>query len=141
MKYLATISVFLVHILCFGQTRTLNDYIRLANENSPLIRGYQSQIFSLQLDSAILRASLRTQVNFISNELYAPTIAGYGYDPAITNVANVSGLVQATRSFLPRGYLASQLRSIGLQAQSLQDTIQLSLRDLTRAITDQYITA
>src|SRR5438105_1943875 len=36
---------------------------------------------------------------------------------------------------------ADVLSSIGLQAQSLQDTIQLSLRDLTRVITDQYITA
>ncbi|MFL5788554.1 MAG: TolC family protein [Flavisolibacter sp.] len=125
----------------FNQSRSLNDYIQQARLSSPLIRGFRSQILSFQLDSLILRASLRTQVNFLSNDMYAPNIAGYGYDPAITNVANLSALVQATHNILPPGYAAAQLRAIGLQSQSLRDTILLSIRDLTRTMTDQYITA
>src|SRR5437763_3688098 len=113
MKYLFSFLVILTHIFCSGQSRSLDDYIFQAKESSPLIRGLQSQILSFQLDSLILRASLRMQVNFLSNNMYAPTIAGYGYDPAISNIANVSALVQASKSFLPQGYAAAQLRAIG----------------------------
>jgi outer membrane protein TolC len=141
MKYIIAIFLFSVSSYCFSQKRSLNDYIEQAKATSPLIRGYQSQILSNQLDSLILRASLKTQVNFLSNDMYAPNINGYGYDPAITNVADVSALAQASRNLLPRGYAAAQLRAIGLQSQSLRDTILLSIRDLTRTITDQYITA
>jgi outer membrane protein TolC len=73
--------------------------------------------------------------------MYAPVFDGWGYDEAITNRGNISALAQATRNFLPRGYAAAQFRAIGLQSQSLRDTIQLSIRDLVRAITEQYITA
>src|SRR5437764_12576365 len=139
MKYILTIFLFSVSSYCFSHKRSLTDYIEQAKATSPLSRGYQSQILSNQLDSLILRASLRTQVNFLSNDMYAPSINGYGYDPAITNVANVSALAQATRNLLPQGYAAAQLRAIGLQSQSLRDTILLSIRDLTRTITDQYI--
>ena len=140
MNYRLVFVFILISFNCIGQ-RSLSEYIDSAKTNSPLIRSYQAQILSNQLDSLILRASLRTQVNFLSNDMYAPTIAGYGYDPAITNVANLSALAQATRGFLPKGYMAAQLRAIGLQSQSLRDTIFLSIRDLTRTITDQYITA
>src|SRR5436305_14899563 len=111
------IRIFILsYVSGFNQSRSLNDYIQQARLSSPLIRGFRSQILSFQLDSLILRASLRTQVNFLSNDMYAPNIAGYGYDPAITNVANVSALAQATRNLLPRGYAAAQLRAIGLQS-------------------------
>ncbi|GAC1706283.1 MAG: hypothetical protein NVS9B7_14890 [Flavisolibacter sp.] len=141
MKYIIAIFFIILHGSASGQGRSLNEYIRQAKENSPLIRSYQNQIFSFQLDSQILRATLRTQVNFLGNILYAPTLAGYGYDPALTNNANVAALIQATRNFLSQGNIASQYRTLALQSQSLRDTIALSLRDLTRAITDQYITA
>ena len=125
----------------FGQTRSLDYFIKQARQNSPLMKGYRNQILSLQLDSQILKASTRTQLNFISNDLYAPVIRGYGYDEVITNIANVSALVQASKGFINRGNLAAQYRSLALQSRSLQDTIRLSELDLVRTITDQYITA
>lgn len=137
------ISLFflLIFISSHAQPRTLDDYIQTAQTNSPLIRGLQNQVLQNGLDSQILRASLRTQVNFISNDLYAPVIKGWGYDEAITNGAQVSGLVQATRNFLNAGNRASQFQSLALQAQSLRDTIRLTVKDLVKTITDQYITA
>jgi outer membrane protein TolC len=146
MKYLFTVSVVVIHLCCFGQTstlypRTLDFFIQQAKETSPLLKGYQNQLLSNQLDSLILRASLRTQVNFLSNDMYAPVFDGWGYDEAVTNRGNISALAQATRNFLPRGYAAAQFRAIGLQSQSLRDTILLSVRDLTRTIAEQYITA
>lgn len=150
MKYLFTFLIVIIHLYSFGQNEvqaqtlssvSLNYFIQQAKETSPLLKGYQNQLLSNQLDSLILRASLRTQVNFLSNDMYAPVFDGWGYDEAITNRGNISALAQATRNFLPRGYAAAQFRAIGLQSQSLRDTIQLSIRDLVRAITEQYITA
>lgn len=141
MKYIFTLLIIALAPACFGQVRTLTDYIKQAELNSPLLKGYQGQILSNSLDSMILRAALRTQVNFLSNDMYAPVINGYGYDPAITNNAELSGLVQASRNFLSRGNIASQFRSIALQSQALRDTIALTVRDLDRTVTEQYITA
>ena len=137
--YFAFCFVF-VYVIGFGQARTLDYFIQQARENSPLMKGYRNQILSLQLDSQILKASTRTQLNFISNDMYAPVFRGYGYDEIITNIANVSALAQATKGFVNRGNLAAQYRTFRLQSQSLLDTIRLSEMDLVRTITDQYIT-
>ncbi len=141
MKYFLTLSIALWPILCFGQNRTLNDYIQLAKENNATLKGLQNQILSNSIDSQILKATTKTQLNFISNEMYAPVIKGWGYDEAITNIAQVSAMVQATKSFLSKGNLTAQYRKIALQNQSLRDTLLLSIKDLIKTITEQYITA
>jgi outer membrane protein TolC len=84
---------------------------------------------------------LKTQVNFLNTDSYAPVISGWGYDPAITNIANITAVFQANRNFITRNNRAAQLRAIDLQRRALLDTIQLSQRDLIRTITDQYLTA
>jgi outer membrane protein TolC len=141
MKYSLPFLLCLCTLVCHSQPRTLQNFIEEARLRSPLLRGYQAQILQLSIDSAILNATLRPQVAFVSNNLYAPVVKGYGYDEAITNLPQVSGLVQVSRNFLKSGAIAAQFRSLTLQAQSLRDTIQLSVRDLVRTITDQYITA
>lgn len=141
MKYCLAFLFCICFLVSHTQSRTLQIFIDEAKVRSPLLRGYQAQIAQLQIDSAILRATLKPQVAFVSNNLYAPVIRGYGYDEAITNLAQVSGLVQVSRNFLQSGALAAQFRSLALQTQALRDTIQLSLRDLVKTVTDQYITA
>jgi outer membrane protein TolC len=141
MKYCCTILFLLIVLFSSAQTKTLQQFIDEANVRSPLLRGYEAQILQLQIDSAILRATLRPQVAFVSNNLYAPVIKGYGYDEVITNLAQVSGLVQVSRNFLRSGAIAAQFRTLNLQSLALRDTIQLSIRDLVRTVTDQYITA
>lgn len=121
--------------------RTLDYFIQQARQNSPLLKGYQNQLLQNRLDSLILRDSLRTQVNFFSNNNYAPVINGWGYDEAVTNGANISALVQAQKYFIRPGYRASLYRSIGLQNRTLLDTIRLSEKDLVRTIGEQYISA
>ena len=141
MKYGFTFLLCLVTVMCFPQAKTLRHFIDEAKQRSPLLRGYEAQLLQLRLDSAILQATTKPQVAFVSNNLYAPVVAGYGYDEAITNLAQVSGLVQVSRNFLSSGAIAAQFRTISLQGQALHDTIQISIRDLVRTITDQYITA
>lgn len=141
MKFLFTLSIVGISISCFGQSRTLSEYIQLAKQNSAALQGFQNQILSNQIDSQILKAATKTQLNFISNDMYAPVIRGWGYDEIITNLAQVSAMVQATKTFLSKGNLAAQYRKIALQNQSLRDTISLSTKDLVKTITEQYITA
>lgn len=133
--------ILITPFCCFAQPRTLDDYIRLAKQNSATLYNLQNQILSNQIDSQIINAMRRTQLNFVSNNMYAPVIHGWGYDPAITNIAQVSAMVQATKAFISRGYLAAQYRTIALQNRSLLDTILLSTKDLVRTITEQYISA
>lgn len=141
MRYKVTFLFLLLTINSQAQTGTLQQFIDSAKFHSPLLRGYEAQLLQFRLDSAILRATLRPQVAFISNNLYAPVVKGYGYDEVITNLAQLSGLVQVSRNFLTNGAIAAQLRTVSLQGQALRDTLQISTRDLVRTITDQYITA
>jgi outer membrane protein TolC len=117
----------------------LNDFIQNAKNNNASLKDLQNQILSNLVDSQILRATTKTQLNFVSNEMYAPVIKGWGYDEIITNIAQVSGMVQATKTFLSKGNLATQYRKIALQNQSLRDSLVLSQKDLIRGITEQYI--
>src|SRR6266404_152592 len=140
MKYLLTLTIFLAPIFCFGQARTLDEYIQLAKENSATLKSFQNQILSNRIDSQILKATTKTQVNFVSTDMYAPVIKGWGYDEVITNMAQVSAMVQATKNFLSKGHLAAQYRTIALQNEALRDTLLLSTKDLVKIITEQYIT-
>ena len=141
MKHLISVLFLLIGFFCFAQNRSLDYFIQQASQNSPVIKDYQNQILISRIDSQILRASLRTQVNFLSTNSYAPIIKGWGYDPAITNIANVSGIFQANRNYITPNNLAAQLRTIDLQRRALLDTLRLSQHDLVRTITEQYITA
>jgi outer membrane protein TolC len=140
MKHLFVVFIFISHHVCYGQTHDLNYFISQAQQNNPIAKDYQNQVAMAGLDSQLLTASLHTQVNFLSNNSYAPIIKGWGYDPAITNIANVSALIQANRNFLTRGNIAAQYRAISLQRRSLLDSLQLSQFDLVKTISDQYIT-
>src|SRR4051812_42656866 len=137
------VLVFLVLCCSFTAVRSqgLDYFIEQARKNSPLLKDYRNQVLSNRLDSAILRASLKTQVNFLSTNSYAPVIAGWGYDEAITNTANISALVQANRNFITRNNLASQIMSIALAGRAITDTLRLTEKDIARTITEQYITA
>ncbi len=141
MKYFLTVSIIFISCFCYGQSQTLEFFIRQAEENSPLIKDFNNQVLSYRFDSLIIRASLKTQVNFINSNSYAPVIKGFGYNAAITNGANISAVVQANRNFLTANNVAAQLSAIRLQSQSLSDTIRISQQDLRRAVTEQYITA
>lgn len=141
MKYLLIGLLLLASSAGFTQTRTLDYFLQQAYRNSPVIKDYQGQILIARIDSQLIRASLKTQVNFLNTDSYAPRFHGWGYDPAITNIANLTAIFQANRNFITPGNLGAQIRTIDLQRRALLDTIQLSERDLVRTITDQYITA
>ncbi len=137
---------FLLVLLCsslysWSQTGTLEYYLQLARKNNPLKQEYQNQVLSNRIDSQILRANLKPRVDFINNLSYAPVIKGFGYDEAITNIANIALVVQARRNIISKPLLKARFRDIELQNLSLLDSMMLSAQDLERVITAQFITA
>lgn len=141
MRYFLIVAIVFIRCCCYGQSHTLDFFIAQATENSPLIKDYNNQVLSYRFDSLIVRASLKTRVNFITSNSYSPVIKGSGYDGAITNGANISAVVQANRNFTNTNNVTAQLSVIRLQGMALADTISISGQDIRRAVTDQYITA
>jgi hypothetical protein len=141
MKLFLFISLLFFQMQGFTQTHSLNYFIDQARANSPAISEFNNQVLSNRLDSLLLRSTLKTQVNFISSNSYAPVIKGFGYDNAITNGANITGVVQASRNFLTKNNVAAELNAIRLQSLALIDTINLTGQDLLRTISEQYISA
>jgi len=136
-------GVILFIITCsvsLAQTQTLDHYLALAQNNSPLLKDLKNQISSAKLDSMRLRAGLKPQVTGTSAGLFAPVVSGYGYAGAITNVQTLSALVGVNQQIIGRNYRTTQLAAIALQQDSLVNASQLSSQDLKKAITGQYIT-
>src|SRR6266496_2976127 len=119
--------------------KNLDYFVNQAIANSPLLKDFQNQVLSFSLDSQIIRATLKPQVNGISNNSYAPVINGYGYDEVITNGQQISALIQASKSFLSSKTIASQMANLQIQSQAIANDIKISEQDVIKTITDQYI--
>ncbi|MEP7258317.1 MAG: TolC family protein [Flavitalea sp.] len=124
-----------------AQKNTLDYFIEQSLNNSPLLKEYRGQIASLSLDSQLIRASLKPQVNGISANSYAPVIRGFGYDNAISNGAQVSGLLSVSKSLSSAHSISARIQSLQIQSLSAGNTIRISEQDLRRIVTDQYIIA
>src|SRR6478672_625664 len=124
-----------------AQQNNLDYFVNQAIANSPLLKDYNNQILSFSLDSQIIRAALKPQVNGISTNSYAPIIKGWGYDEVITNGQQISALIQVSKSFLSTKTIASQIASLQVQSQAIANTVKISEQDVVKTITDQYIVA
>jgi len=134
------ITIFACSV-CSAQTYTLDHYLDIAKNNSPLLKDLRNQVASNSIDSLRLLAGYKPQVNANSGGLYAPIIGGYGYSEAITNEHTLNALMAVSKTIVTRGNLNAQLQAITLQSQSLGNASKISEQDLKKAITTQYITA
>jgi outer membrane protein TolC len=122
-----------------AQKSNLDYFVNQAISNSPLLKDFQNQVLSFSLDSQLIRAALKLQVNGISNNSYAPVIKGYGYDEVITNGQQISALVQVSKSFLSSKSIGTQIANLQLQSQAIANNVKMSEQDVIKTITDQYI--
>ncbi|HEX4851006.1 MAG TPA: hypothetical protein VFV08_09380, partial [Puia sp.] len=139
MKYIFCLCLLLTSLDILAQNHNLEFYLSIARTNSPLLKDYRNQIAANQLDSQILRASYRVQVNGISNDSYAPVVNGFGYDNLITNGGQLSALVQANREIVSKKNLASQYQGIHLENETIGNTSVIAAKDLNKTVTAQYI--
>jgi len=124
-----------------AQTYTLDHYLEVAKNNSPLLKDLNNQVMLSQLDSLRLRAGLKAQVSGNAGGLFAPVINGFGYAGAITNFQALDALISVNKTIVGKQNLNSQLAVISLQRDSILNTSKISGLDLKKIITAQYITA
>ena len=134
---------YLSHIIsvCYSQSNQLSFFIQQGLQNSPQLKDYANQIQSATIDSSLLNAQRKPQLNAVSMVMVAPAINGIGYDEAITNTGNYTAQVNVSQSVFNRKIYKPQYEAISIQKQNIANTSKLSEHDLKKSITDQYITA
>ena len=123
------------------QQRNLDYYLNAGLANSPMLFDSTSQFKANQLDSLKVLAGFRPQVTSTGNITVPPDLGKFGYDSAITNGGNYSGVVTAEQQLFSNRPRKVQFQNITLLNQALRLNIQLSEIDLKKSITAQYITA
>ncbi len=126
--------------LC-AQSKSLDDYINAAQQNSPLLKEIKNNILLNHIDSLRILATYKPQVNGVSYNYAAPVVHGFGYDGAISNVYNVSEQVSATQLLVSKRNLRIQFNGIQLLNDSLAIAGKITEQDLKRTITAAYIAA
>lgn len=121
--------------------KTLQDFLDVGLQNSPLLHDLNNQVRSVTIDSARIRAGYKPQVNIVANNAYAPVVNGWGYDEVVTNGTTLSDLVSINQRLISRRNLDSQFDSLKIRRENIENTRNVSERDLRNQITDQYIAA
>jgi len=137
-------SITLCALTCsvsLAQTYTLDHYLEIAKNNSPLLKDLRNQIASNSVDSLRLLASYKTQISGNTAGLYAPVVNGYGYSRDITNGQTLNALISANQVIVSKKNINTQIEAITLQSLSVGNASKISEQDLKKAITAQYITA
>lgn len=138
-------NYFLIALLCifksFSQDKDLSYFLVKAQKNSPLLTDLKNQTRSNSLDSLIVRASYKTQVNANAVAYYAPLVDSVGYDSAVTNGQTLSALIGARKNIIPKSVINSQANSFKLIKDALVLNKKIAIKDLNKAITLQYIAA
>ncbi len=140
MKISLAFLFLIMGLFSFSQNNTLDYFQQQAITNSPLLKDYQNQMRSNYYDSLLIRAANRPQVGFTSTNTYAPVIAGFGYDGAISNGQNINALLGVNKLLLSKGNLDAQTKVFQLQALSTGNLSKITEQDLKRTVAAQYIT-
>ena len=142
MKKLFCISyTFLVFLISAkAQEKSLTYFIDKGLDNNPLLKDYRNQKRSNLIDSLRILAGYLPQVNALSINNFAPTVAGWGYDGAITNVSNFSQLLSISKRLVSKENIQNQQAAIQLLNETLEINGKITEQDLKKSITAQYIT-
>lgn len=124
-----------------AQVQTLDYFLQQGMVNSPLLKDYQNQIRTATVDSLLVQAGQHPQVNANAQILYAPSHGMFGYDEAITNGGNYAGLIGVSQYFMNSRDLKNRYEGFSIQKRALTNASKISVNDLKRLITSQYLNA
>ena len=139
-KNILTIALFLSAFTLL-KAQSLDIYIKIALESSPLLKEFNNQRLSGTLDSLLTNATYKPQVNQVSQAMYAPVSKNFGYDEAITNGGNYSALLNVVQPLFNKKIRKSQFEEISLSNQSIEVNAKITESDLKQGVTTQYLTA
>ena len=125
----------------FAQVQTLDYFIQAGLANSPLIKDLNNQVRMNSIDSLLIKANRQPQIKFNGLLMYAPIIHDWGYSEAITNGGNLISTVNVSQNIFNKKNFEAQYSKLGLQNQSVTNSIKISEKDLKKDITDQYLNA
>ena len=141
LKLLSPLVLSLVSVIVASQTRSLDFYIDRGIRNSPLLKDLNNQLSSSLLDSLLIRAAKKPRIEAVSQLMYAPYNNNLGYDDVITDGGNYQAVAAVTQNIFNRRELENKFQSLEIQKQSIGNAAILSVAELKKTITDQYITS
>ena len=139
MRILLLFITTLISIASFSQKREVNFFIEKALLNTALLDDLNSQSSSLSIDSLLYKANLKPQLNANLFANYAPVINNFGYDKAISNGQNLSGLVSFSQRIFGKSQKNNQLAAITLLKGKVDINTKITKNDIAKAIRLQYI--
>ena len=130
--------------MAFGilaKAQPLDFYIQKGLQNSPLLKEFNNQVLSGRIDSLLVLAGNDFQINQVSQAMYAPVAKKFGYDEAITDGGNYSAVISLEKSLLNQKTLNNQFKTIALLKQSVEADRKITIVELKKGITEQYLLA
>ena len=140
VKNILITIIFITCIFANVLAQSVDDYIGWGLKNSPLLYDFNNQKLAGKLDSLLLLATFKPQVNQLTQAIHYPSGTGWGYDEAITNGGTYSSLVSVIQPLFTRKRISGQLQTIDLLNQTLKLNTKITILDLKKSITSQYLT-
>ncbi len=123
-----------------AQVRSLDFYLEKGASNSPYVKDVMNQAKILSLENDKLKAGYNKPTIYgTSNIMKAPVFNGIGYDVAMSDGAHYSALANINQPLFTGKYLLTEKEKNEREADRSLFSGQLSLRELKKQITDQYI--
>ena len=140
VKNILITIIFITCIFANVLAQSVDDYVSCGLKNSPLLYDFNNQKLAGKLDSLLLLATFKPQVNQLTQAIHYPSGTGWGYDEAITNGGTYSSLVSVIQPLFTRKRISGQLQTIDLLNQTLKLNTKITILDLKKSITSQYLT-
>jgi len=140
VKNILITIIFITCIFANVLAQSVDDYVSCGLKNSPLLYDFNNQKLAGKLDSLLLLATFKPQVNQLTQAIHYPSGTGWGYDEAITNGGTYSSLLSVIQPLFSRKRISGQLQTIDLLNQTLKLNTKITILDLKKSITSQYLT-
>lgn len=130
-----------IPVIAYNQSRDLNFYLKEALQNSPLLNDFRNQINSAVDDSLLIKAARKPYVEAKSSLQVSPYSRSFGYDDVITNGGNYTAVLGVNQKILNKKEITNKYGAVDLQKQLAANSSRISVTELNKVITDQYLVA
>lgn len=138
-KYCIAVLLTVIAFPSESQVRSLDYYVNESLRNSPLLGDLQNQITSASIDSLIVLARRKPQVEWKSQLLYSPYNSHLGYDEVITDGGNYQAVGYVSQNIFNRRIIENELKSLNTEKTGLNINRRLTTAELKKTITSLYI--
>ena len=138
-RYFLALLLSSLAISAYNQSRDLDFYLKQAVKNSPLLNDYRNRVKSSFADSLLIRAAKKPLVEAKSQLLYSPAYHNFGYDEVVTDGGNYTAVMGISQPVFNKREINNKFEAVDLQKRSINISTQISINELNKIITDQYL--